>query len=64
MIDRYGTPYSDALHLVERFRLIESGKAKEATDRHEKEYGRVGGPRGAVIIDRNYDKGPGGRIHR
>jgi len=57
MIDRYGTPYSDSMHLTERFRIITSRVAKEATTQHEKGYGRVGGPRGAVTVDANSDKG-------
>ena len=57
MIDRYGTPYSNLMHLTERFRIITGSAAKEATARHEKEYGRVGGPRGAVTVDSTSDKG-------
>jgi hypothetical protein len=57
MIDRYGTPYSSGLRVTERFRLIDGVAARQATDQHEREYGRVGGPPGAVVIDRNYDKG-------
>jgi hypothetical protein len=33
MIDRYGTPYSQALHVVERYRLIDDEAAKEAEER-------------------------------
>jgi len=36
MIDWYGTPYSDVLHVVERYRLIEHEVAKEAIERHER----------------------------
>ena len=57
MIDRYGTPYSDSMHLTERFRLIASSAAREAMARHEKEYGRVGGPPGAMTLDSASDKG-------
>ena len=35
MIDWYGTPYSEALHVVERYRLIDHDAAKEAIERHE-----------------------------
>jgi hypothetical protein len=57
IIDRYGTPYSNSMHLTERFRIITSSVAKQATAQHEKEYGRVGGPRGAVTVDAASDKG-------
>lgn len=33
MIDRFGTPYTEALHVVERYRLIPYEEAKEAQDR-------------------------------
>lgn len=36
MIDWYGTPYSEALHVVERYRLIDYEAAKEAVERHER----------------------------
>jgi len=29
MVDRYGTPQSEALHLVERYRLIDVATAKK-----------------------------------
>ena len=56
MIDRYGTPLSETMHLVERYRLIDAGEAKAAMDRHELRAGRVGGPPGGVPLDINYDK--------
>ena len=37
MIDRYGTPHSDALHVVERYRLIDSDQAKEGVQRANKD---------------------------
>jgi hypothetical protein len=40
MIDMYGTPHSEALHVVERYRLIDGAAAKESQERSEKEYGR------------------------
>jgi hypothetical protein len=51
MIDRYGTPHSEALHVVERYRLIDGMAAKEAQDIYEKREGRVGGRAGAMGID-------------
>jgi hypothetical protein len=50
LVDRYGTPRSDAFHLVERYRLIDGAAAKEAQERHEKVDGRVGGRPGAMAI--------------
>jgi hypothetical protein len=37
MIDWYGTPYTQALHVVERYRLLDYEAAKEAEERGEKE---------------------------
>src|SRR6185436_7069880 len=34
VIDRYGTPYSDALHVVERYRLIDGEAAAAAIGQH------------------------------
>jgi len=47
MVDRYGTPYSDALHVVERYRLIDYEAAKDAITRSETENIHV--PGGDVI---------------
>jgi hypothetical protein len=49
MADRFGTPYTQALHVVERYRLIDYAAAKEAQDRAEKEWPRVGD-----TVDHNY----------
>jgi len=49
MVDRLGTPYTEALHVVERYRLIDYEAAKEAEERAEKEWPRVGDS-----IDRAY----------
>jgi hypothetical protein len=43
MIDRFGTPYSPALHVVERYRLIDYDATKQALALAEKEWPRVGG---------------------
>ena len=40
MVDMYGTPHSPALHVVERYRLIDYADAKEALERNEKENAR------------------------
>src|SRR5882757_5008362 len=52
MIDRFGTPYTQALHVVERYRLIDPEATKQALADAEKEWPRVGG------VDPNY-KGKG-----
>jgi hypothetical protein len=41
-IDRFGTPYSEAMHVVERYRFLPYEAAKEAIARGEKEWGHVG----------------------
>jgi hypothetical protein len=35
MLDMFGTPHTEALHVVERYRLIDYATAKEAWDRNE-----------------------------
>jgi len=37
MVDMYGTPYTDALHVVERYRLLDYEAAKEAEERGQRE---------------------------
>ncbi len=37
MVDMYGTPHTDALHVVERYRLLEEDAAKEAEERGQRE---------------------------
>jgi hypothetical protein len=49
MIDLYGTPYTKALHVVERYRLIDYEAAKEGLERDAKENQRVAGD-----LDPNY----------
>jgi hypothetical protein len=43
MTDQYGTPYTQALHVVERYRLIDYEAAKEAQERGGNENARPGG---------------------
>jgi hypothetical protein len=43
MIDMYGTPYTRALHVVERYRLLDYEGAKEAQERAGKENVRIPG---------------------
>jgi hypothetical protein len=53
-IDQYGTPFTQALHVVERYRLIDYEAAREAWARGGKENGR-GGPVGeSWAPDPNY----------
>lgn len=56
MIDRYGTPRSEALHVIERYRLIDGNAAEAAAERQMRE----DGPRfnAAVLVDDAY-AGPG-----
>jgi len=49
MLDLYGTPYTRALHVVERYRLLDYEAAKEGLQRDAKENTHPGG-----IMDRNY----------
>lgn len=57
MVDRFGTPNSNVLHVIERYRLIDGKTAREASARQQKENGAAG-LGGAVVVDRDYD-GPG-----
>ncbi len=56
MIDRFGTPYSEALHLVERFRLIDIAAANQVMARNERENGRIEADGEGGLADPN-DKG-------
>jgi hypothetical protein len=42
MMDMYGTPHSPALHIVERYRLLDYEAAKEAEERGQKGLSRYG----------------------
>jgi hypothetical protein len=53
MIDRFGTPYSKALHLVERFQLIDREAANSAMQRNERENGRIEPDGGGGRVDPN-----------
>jgi len=50
MIDLYGTPYTKALHVIERFRLLDYEQAKGGLDQDRKENFQVQ----QDSIDRNY----------
>jgi len=38
VIDRYGTPFSEKLHVVERYRLIDGNAAADAIRKHRREF--------------------------
>ena len=38
MVDWYGTPHSEALHVVERYRMLDYAAAKEGFERDAKEH--------------------------
>jgi hypothetical protein len=60
MIDWFGTPYTDALHLVERYRLLDYEATMKAVAWAAKEHALTGGPSGPRA-DPNY-KGKGLQI--
>lgn len=41
VVDRYGTPHSDVLHVVERYRLIDGQQAQDAMLAHHREFTRA-----------------------
>ena len=48
MVDWYGTPHSEALHVVERYRMLDYEAAKEGFERDTKEYNE---PRGMPVAN-------------
>jgi hypothetical protein len=50
--DRFGMPQSEAMHVIERYRLIDAKEAQIALDRHASVVGTVG----PMVADPNYDK--------
>jgi hypothetical protein len=56
MIDWYGTPYTEALHIVERYRLIDDEAAKAAERRGARVVGRVGSGNGLLLDPKYMDK--------
>jgi hypothetical protein len=57
MVDMYGTPHSPALHVVERYRLLDHEAAREAQERGQKKLSRLG--RDPGLIPNPNDKGQG-----
>jgi hypothetical protein len=53
MVDRYGTPHSEAFHMIERYRLIDGAAAKDAAELHMKQNGAAG-LGGNIQVDPNY----------
>ena len=56
MVDIYGTPYTEALHLVERYRLVDYDVAKRATELAIKDsgYAAPGAINEGVMFDPDY----------
>jgi hypothetical protein len=54
MVDMYGTPFSQALHVVERYRLLDYEAAKQAEERGQKGLTRFG-------MDPGFQRNPGYR---
>ena len=52
MLDMYGTPFSEKLHVVERYRLVDYEEAKDEIDRNVKENSNPMG--NGAAIDHNY----------
>ena len=63
MVDMYGTPFSSALHVVERYQLIDYEATKAAADRDAKENFQLpGGGDAGAAPDLNY-RGKGLQLH-
>jgi hypothetical protein len=54
MVDIYGTPYTDALHVVERYRRVDYETALEAERRTKKENVNIPTNDSGLIVDSNY----------
>jgi hypothetical protein len=52
VVDRFGTPQSDAMHVVERYRLIDAKEGKAALDKHISVHGSTG----PIAVDTKWDK--------
>jgi hypothetical protein len=62
MVDWYGTPFTEALHIVERYRLLDYEATMEAIARDAKEHFQFVNPDNGPPVDPNY-KGNGLQIH-
>jgi hypothetical protein len=54
MVDWYGTPHTEALHVVERYRLLEQEAAKVYWERNAKENFRIRSNDGGAEVDPTY----------
>jgi hypothetical protein len=61
MLDWYGTPFTEVLHLVERYRLLDYEATMEALERDAKEHIQTNNPDNGPRADPNY-KGKGLQI--
>jgi len=57
MVDMYGTPFTEKLHVVERYRLVDYDQAKDAIERNRKENFEPPGYGGAP-----YDRDDRGKV--
>ena len=57
MVDRFGTPQSQAMHVIERYRLIDDEEARAAQELHEQASGRLGGKTGNTSFVSGSKKG-------
>ncbi len=57
MIDNYGTPFSSALHIVERIRLVDAATARRDYVKAQRDSGRVTEDMGGATVDEKYPKG-------
>ena len=53
MVDQFGTPHTDALHVIERYRLIDYEAAMQALERGAKENASFLGNDSGVVVDLN-----------
>jgi len=54
MVDGFGTPFSEALHIVERYRLIDYQAGKEAVEQHEAKSDRIPPDASGIVVDLDY----------
>jgi hypothetical protein len=53
MVDIYGTPYTESLHVVERYRLVDNEAVKAAQERTQKENIRIPFNDSGLLVDPN-----------
>ena len=63
MADQYGAPQSQAMHVVERYRLVDYETAKRVADQNEKDYGRADGANANGVFVDFEDRGKGLQLH-